>query len=385
MNHNNNGYRLRVLFDRLNKSVDGGIGLVEIEAYQNRYRRRWSTGVHVTARQWKNGSVIRHEYANELNQQIMLKQTEILNAIIAAGGDVKAAVLRKDPVKEEEERVKSTPYSWMCDVREKRTDLRRSTSGRHRIVIETFHDWGKMPTWKDVTASKLRAFDTWLHKRPGRIGETITTSGVYNFHKVLKSYFTMAVMEGLLPENPYNKVVISRGKNRTRQYLTEDERKRIEKADLSNLPGGYEEARDMFLFACFTGLSVSDIMVLRESSFTREGKNLYLSTERIKTETHFRIRILPAAEKILKRHGYRMDLITSQVANRNLKLIGERAKVYKPLSMHVGRHTFATWALKKKVPIECVSKMLGHTNITTTQIYAKVMQEEVDEAFDKLL
>jgi integrase/recombinase XerD len=87
---------------------------------------------------------------------------------------------------------------------------------------------------------------------------------------------------------------------------------------------------------------------------------------------------------ILKKYKYDLDRLSDVKCNEWLKIIAADAKIDKRLTMHVGRHTFATWALSKGVSIEVVSKMLGHTNITTTQLYAKVLQKSVDEGFGLL-
>ena len=94
--------------------------------------------------------------------------------------------------------------------------------------------------------------------------------------------------------------------------------------------------------------------------------------------------LLPKAQEILERYDYDLDRFTNQKCNQYLKAIQVMANIRTHLTMHVGRHTFATWALKKGVPIEVVSKMLAHTDIQTTQIYAKVLQEEVTKGFELL-
>jgi site-specific recombinase XerD len=98
----------------------------------------------------------------------------------------------------------------------------------------------------------------------------------------------------------------------------------------------------------------------------------------------YSITILPKAKEILERYGWSVPKITNQKCNQYLKAIQSACGIKTKLTMHVGRHTFATWALQKGVQIEVVSKMLGHSSINTTQIYAKVLQQSVDAGFDSL-
>ena len=98
----------------------------------------------------------------------------------------------------------------------------------------------------------------------------------------------------------------------------------------------------------------------------------------------FYIHDLPKALAIAEKYGGRMPDVADQVCNSNLKTIATAAGITKRLTTHVGRHTFATWALRNGVPIERVAKMLGHRRITQTQRYAKLLAEDVYGEFDKL-
>ena len=98
----------------------------------------------------------------------------------------------------------------------------------------------------------------------------------------------------------------------------------------------------------------------------------------------FYIRMLPKAIEVAEKYGGRMPNLADQVCNSNLKTIANATGITKRLTTHVGRHTFATWMLRNGVPIEKVSKMLGHRRIAQTQRYAKVLAEDVYKEFDKV-
>ena len=151
------------------------------------------------------------------------------------------------------------------------------------------------------------------------------------------------------------------------------------------LDGPLDKVRDLWVFCSYTGLSYSDMAKLSPSDIVAsEGKKMIID-KRIKTGTPYKIVLLPKALAILDKYGGTLPAITNQKCNYFLKVIGPAAGIKKNLTMHMARHTFATWALSKGVRIEVVSKMLAHADITTTQIYAKVMQREVEKGYELLL
>lgn len=94
--------------------------------------------------------------------------------------------------------------------------------------------------------------------------------------------------------------------------------------------------------------------------------------------------LLPKAAEILKKYDYNLNLMSNQKCNDQLKLIAHMAKIHINLTMHVGRHTFATWALTKGVDIATVSKMLAHSSVAMTEKYAQVLQTSVIKGYSIL-
>lgn len=171
-----------------------------------------------------------------------------------------------------------------------------------------------------------------------------------------------------------------------RSFLSEDEIQRI--AEKQFITERLIQVRDVFLFCCFTGLAYSDVQKLKLSNITKgiDG-NRWIFTNRKKTNTRSAIPLLPSAIAILDRYSNNafcinkdraMPVSSNQKMNEYLKEIATLCEIDKPLSSHIARHTFATTVtLLNGVPIESVSKMLGHTSIRTTQIYAKVLDIKV--------
>lgn len=182
-----------------------------------------------------------------------------------------------------------------------------------------------------------------------------------------------------------------------RDILTSDELIRIEEKRFSIKR--LDEVKDVFLFVCYTGLSYSDLKLLSQQSLSIgiDGKH-WIEYKRKKTGVHVRIRLLPLAKGIIDKYSNNQQCVddnkllpvrSNQKLNVYLSEIAELCKIDKKITMHIGRHTFATTVtLTNGVPIETVSKMLGHTNLKTTQIYSKVVDTKISndmQALEKVL
>ncbi|HTM99893.1 MAG TPA: site-specific integrase [Pedobacter sp.] len=146
--------------------------------------------------------------------------------------------------------------------------------------------------------------------------------------------------------------------------------------------------RDVFLFSCYTGLAYADVQKLKQSEIVKGfDDNFWINTKRKKTETRTALPLLPVAYAIFKKYldhplnynsGRVFPVASNQKMNAYLKEIAVVCGITKPLTYHIARHTFATTiTLSNGVPIETVSKMLGHTNIKTTQHYAKILDTKI--------
>lgn len=148
--------------------------------------------------------------------------------------------------------------------------------------------------------------------------------------------------------------------------------------------------RDVFVFACYTGLSYIDTYNLSEENITLGvDDHKWITGRRQKSDKVFAVPLLPKAMRILNQYendsphsirnsGKCFPVYSNQKMNKYLKELGEICGVKKKLTFHTARHTFATTVtLANDIPIETVSEMLGHTKLSTTQIYAKVIRQKV--------
>lgn len=178
---------------------------------------------------------------------------------------------------------------------------------------------------------------------------------------------------------------------RDRRFLSESELQAVMNVCLPNYKTSI--VRDIFVFCCFTGLCYADVKKLsREDIHTDERGDMWIIDKRTKTGTQFRVKLLPVAKQLVEQYS-RLQLPDDKVfpvkddnsMNMSLRHVARHAGLSFNPTTHTGRHTFATTVtLTQGVPLETVSKMLGHKHITTTQIYAKITNDKIGRDMDAL-
>jgi site-specific recombinase XerD len=207
----------------------------------------------------------------------------------------------------------------------------------------------------------------------------------------LKKIVNGCIRKGWLTKDPF--AGFKRTKQEVkRQALTEAE---LEKMASKVFPiARLNYVRDIFLFSCYTGLAYADVRKLRRAEIAPgiDG-NYWIFTHRQKTDTQSRIPLLPPARAVMEKYedlpgcesGHVLPVLSNQKMNAYLKEIAGVCGISRNLTFHIARHTFATTVtLSNGVPIESVSKMLGHWNLKTTQHYAKVLDRNISEDMDRL-
>ncbi len=229
---------------------------------------------------------------------------------------------------------------------------------------------------REINHSFIVGFETYLNTHC-KCNYNTTAKFIQKF----KSIIITAQKNGQLHNDPFANYKISL-KKVDRGYLTKEELNKIMEKEIKN--ERLERIRDIFVFSCYTGLAYIDIKNLKKEHIIQgfDG-NPWIMTKRQKTDVQTVVPLLDVAQEILKKYkGLPKDVLlpvpTNQKTNAYLKEIGDLCGINKNLTFHLARHTFATTiTLSNGVPIETVSKMLGHTNIKTTQIYARITNEKV--------
>lgn len=198
-----------------------------------------------------------------------------------------------------------------------------------------------------------------------------------------------AVGQGVIRSNPFESAKYEAVERKLR-YLHKGEVEQLLKFPMSDKIA--EEARRMFLFSCFTGLSFSDIQTLTKANFgvTVDGEH-YIRKEREKTGVESLVPLHPIAKEIaLKQANKDESKLFSESykyhqLSEALNAVGQACGIRQTLTFHMARHTFGTMALSAGVPMESIAKMMGHTTIKSTQIYAQITDQKISEDMDKLI
>ena len=214
---------------------------------------------------------------------------------------------------------------------------------------------------------------------------------VNEFLTCIKTFLNKAINQ-YKAKNPFDKYSISRVQGK-RDYLTTNEVEKLENLLKSNqLKANKKRVLEYFLFCCYTGLRYTDIKLKNiHSEYHNNTESKILKIDMHKTKKPVSIPIIQAAEKLfifpepLIKNMLVFNVMSSQPTNRYLKEIATMANIDKNVSIHVARHTFATNSIEYGIPIEVKSQILGHSDLKTTQIYAKVSNKVKFEQLQKIM
>lgn len=368
---------IRFVFDRKHQATKTKTGLVQIEVTSERKRKWISTGVKLYADQWdERRMVINSPDILPLNKKLTEQRQRIQDWVF-------------DLQKRNEEfefdkldrflavRLVSDNFIEYVERRvEERTDIREATRKSQRKLVNSLKAFKRITYFTDLTKKNIVAYDAWLHEK-----DYMQTT-IHSYHKYMKVYINDAIRAEIIDSNPYEGIKIDRGRSKGRKYLTDDEVKAIANAEITT--EGLDRVRDLFLFQCYTGFAYAELTNFDFTKVIERNGRYVVHDTRQKTDEPFYIVLLSPAVEILKKYDFKLPLLTNQQYNLQLKVVASFAKLNKTITSHMGRHTFAVFALNHGAKIENLAKMMGHTDIKTTQIYAQVLNSEVDKEFDRL-
>ena len=228
----------------------------------------------------------------------------------------------------------------------------------------------------ELTPDFIKEFAVFLSTDRGLQNGSIWTNCMWLKGEVMRAHFN-----GLIPRNPFAQFHISPN-IKEREYLTEDELKTLMTHEFADSKLSY--IRDIFVFASFTALSFVDIKELTTDDIVEVNGDKWIISKRHKTKIPFQVKLLDIPLQIIKRYEpFQTDKSIFPNLNywsicKPLKKMIKECGIRKAISFHCSRHGFATLALSKGMPIESVSRVLGHTNIVTTQLYAKITTQKID-------
>ncbi len=228
----------------------------------------------------------------------------------------------------------------------------------------------------ELTPDFIKEFAVFLSTDRGLQNGSIWTNCMWLKGLVMRAHFN-----GLIPRNPFAQFHISPN-IKEREYLTEEELKTLMTHEFADAKLSY--IRDIFVFASFTALSFVDVKELTTDDIVEVNGEKWILSKRHKTKVPFQVKLLDIPLQIIKRYEeFQTDKSVFPNLNywsicKPLKKMIKECGITKDISFHCARHGFATLALSKGMPIESVSRVLGHTNIVTTQLYAKITTQKID-------
>lgn len=336
------------------------------------------------------------EEARILNTFIQMKKSEVhqlYNILMAEGKDITADAIRDRLIGRVSHR-----YS-LIEVYELRMSQIMKLIG-NEYTLSTYRKY-------EATLRKIKIF----LKRSGKsdinlldmnldfvteydlyLRETCQNNSAIKHHKTLKAVLNFALAHEYMKRDPYRNFTC-RLKEVHREVLTDEELQRLmnKQIDIERL----RQVRDIFVFCCFTGLAYADVLALQPCNIIKgiDGEP-WLNFTRKKTQHNVHIPFLTVAREILDRYknhpvclnkGKLLPVLSNQKMNSYCKELGDICSIRKPITFHLARHTFATTVtLSNGVPIETVSRLLGHRSLKTTQIYSKVIDMKVLGDFNRL-
>ena len=368
---------VRFVFDRKHTASKTTKGTVQIEILFERKRKWISTGVRLYSDQWNDKTKVKNTVQSvDLNERLdaqMQNINEFINNLIknkeAFSFDKLEHFLKYSQQKE----------SFINFIKRRvseRTDLRKGTLNTHASLINSLEEFGRIVYFSDITTANIMYYDDFLHKKYAK------QTTVHGYHKRLKRYINESIKYELIKENPYNKLKFDRGKSEGIKYLTIEQINQIRSLEIAS--ESIDKVRDLFIFQCFTGLSYADLFKFDFSTVIERKNKFFIRDVRVKTQEEYFLMLLKPAMEILRKYDFKLPAISNYQYNLRLKIVQELAKIKLSLHSHMARHSFAVMALNMGVSIENLAKMMGHTDIKTTQIYAKVLNKSVQEEFEKM-
>ena len=257
--------------------------------------------------------------------------------------------------------------------------------GTYKVMLRARNNTEKFIRYKynrsdmsmqELTPDFIRDFAVYLSTVKGNRNATIWLNCMWLKGVVMRAHFN-----GKIPRNPFAQFHVSQN-TKEREFLTEDELKKLMAHEFADSHSAF--VRDLFVFASFTALSFVDLKELTTDEIVEVNGEKWILAKRHKTHVPYQVKLLDVPLQIIERYRpyQRNNSIFGDInywtVCKKLKKVISECGITKDISFHCARHGFATLALSKGMPIESVSRVLEHTNIVTTQLYAKITTEKLD-------
>ncbi len=374
---------------------------VHLRLILNRRKAELATGVKVLPAEWNSarGRTQRNRFANELldaweARVLALKHTDLLKGNLRTASQLKQALLDN---KQSSPTAVAYLQRHVDRMAERGNEYAKGSLTPYQSTVRWFAEFLQSRRNAQLMLTQLTRglcldFEHYLLTTPLPNADRPMLRNVASKHlSRLRTMLNVAVREEWIEKNPMNGIRLKQERT-NRECLTMEELGRLEALDL-RAQASLDRVRDLFVFSVYTGLRYKDALSLSPAQLSTDGEGRqWLSLVQHKTGDAVKLPLLQPAVRVLEKYGELPELtgkqlpsLSNQKLNAYLKVLADLAGISKTLTHHVARHTFATTiTLTKGVPIEVVSKLLGHRDLATTQIYAKITSDYLGQVAKRL-
>ena len=370
--------RYRLVFNRRKQLNSSGTALIQIEASLNKRKVYFTSRIYIKPDEWdsRTRTIVNHPHAIELNAWLyeFILNLEGMELAMWKRGVTPTLLQLKEAVKNNQG--SDITFESFCMSVIGKSHRKSGTKNNLIGTLKVLSEYRPSYTWNDLTYTFLRDLEEWL------LDKGLAINTVAKHLQNIRTMVNEAISAGYLraDADPFRQFVIKHEKVPHR-FLNPDDLKRMENVRLN---GKLAHVRDAFLFCCYTGLRFSDFRHLKEDYFQKvRGKPwLMIQTEKTSYDLKIPLHLIfeGKALEILSRYGSVSDLTRigcNADTNRHLSVIQQMAGIKTRVTFHTARHTCATLLCHQGVPITTVQKILGHTKLTTTQLYSEVMADTI--------
>lgn len=385
--------KFKFIYNRKNKLKKDGTGLIQLELYKNRTRRLMSTDIYIKPEEWDSNSS-KVYYSNSRADEYNMTLHDIIKKI--------ESILRHAKLKEKDFSIdeilelmvhneSDSLANFMLDEIEKDQRISEKTKRDLLNTRKRILEFNSKVRLQDINFKFISDFDNYLRVS----GYSINTIG--KLHKNLKRFLNLAIKYNMLSQGdyPYRNFKVER-ESTTRESLTYDELIAIESVSYESTSIN-NQVKNMFLFACYTGLRISDVIRLKTTDCKKSSSGWVLEFRTFKVS---KLAYIPIHSLFSTKGKYskpeiilcnyyssNKELIFPKVPeatiNRHLKEIAKQAGITKNVTFHMGRHTFGT-IMASRIPLPTLQSLMQHSDIKTTMIYVNMSNQIIDENLGKI-
>lgn len=389
-----NKTKFNTVFNRKNKLNPQGKGLIQIECYLNGRKKYFSTNIYLEPQYWHyKTKTIKTDFANgiKLNKQISETLRNLENFELDLINQNKPFNLSMlDDFFKPKQKFNFTDF---CENEIKNGNYNNATKNNQRSTLKRLKQFKNEIDFHEITFEFLHDFNRFCEKQTlsfdGKCKKKLRHNTIYKYFSNIKIFVNLAINKNLMSYDtyPFRKFKIKLEPTE-KVFLNPTEIELFENVELTGENQKYQYAKDLFLFATYTGLRYSDVISLQKTDFETIDGNKYLVKKMEKTGDTIRLPIFAIfngkpIEIVNKYFSFQsvfcFEYLTNQQINKVLVKICELAEIEKKVTFHTARHTTATYLLYKGVSITTVQKLLGHRNLATTQIYGHIMDSTIEK------